>query len=113
MNRNFFTMQRQLLGLLCATMLALTGCMSGGAANTPEIPEKLTRNGDGVPVLKVYDVDSDSVDEMDVETYVMGVVAGEMRNTWPIEALKAHPFCALAGAAHPCASRAAGHSFLK
>ena len=73
MNRNFFTMQRQLLGLLCATMLALTGCMSGGTADTPEIPEKLTRNGDGVPVLDVYDVNTDSVEEMDIETYVMGV----------------------------------------
>ena len=94
MNRNFFTMQRQLLGLLCATMLALTGCMSDGATATPEIPEKLNRNGDGVPVLKVYDVNTDSVEEMDVETYVMGVVAGEMRNTWPTEALKAQAILA-------------------
>ena len=94
MNRNFFTMQRQLLGLLCATMLALTGCMTDGAASAPEIPEKLNRNGDGVPVLDVYDVSSDSVEEMDVETYVMGVVAGEMRNTWPTEALKAQAILA-------------------
>ena len=94
MNRNFFTMQRNLLGLLCATMLALTGCMADGAANTPEIPEKLNRNGDGVPVLDVYDVNSDKVEEMDVETYVMGVVAGEMRNTWPVEALKAQAILA-------------------
>ena len=79
MNRNFFSMQRNLLGLLCATLLALTGCMADGTANTPDIPEKLNRNGDGVPVLDVYDVDSDKVEEMDVETYVMGVVAGEVR----------------------------------
>ena len=94
MNRNFFRMQQQLLGLLCVTMLALTGCMSGSTTDIPEIPEKLSRNSDDVPVLDVYDVDSDSVEEMDVETYVMGVVAGEMRNTWPEEALKAQAILA-------------------
>ena len=26
---------------------------------------------------------------MDLESYLMGVVAGEMHNDWPIEALKA------------------------
>ena len=94
MNRNFFTMQRNLLGLLCATLLALTGCMADGTADTPEIPEKLNRNNDGIPVLEVYDVSADKVEEMDVETYVMGVVAGEMRNTWPEEALKAQAILA-------------------
>ncbi len=94
MNRNFYSMQRSLLGLLLITMLALTGCMSGADADVPEIPERLDRSGDGVPVLKVYDVDSESVEEMDVETYIMGVVGGEMRNTWPIEALKAQAILA-------------------
>ena len=94
MNRNFYSMQRSLLGLLLLTMLALTGCMSGADADVPEIPERLDRSGDGVPVLKVYDVDSESVEEMDVETYIMGVVGGEMRNTWPIEALKAQAILA-------------------
>ncbi len=94
MNRNFYSFQRSMLGLLLATLLALTGCMSDGRADVPEVPDRLSRNEDGVPVLEVYDVDSESVDEMDVETYVMGVVGGEMRNSWPIEALKAQAILA-------------------
>ena len=43
------------------------------------IPEKL-RNGEYVPMLKVYDVKTESIKEMDIETYLMGVLAGEMQN---------------------------------
>lgn len=62
--------------------------------NIPEIPAKLSGTNDGVPVLKVYDTASKSTEEMDVETYLMGVVAGEMKNTWPMEALKAQAILA-------------------
>lgn len=88
--------------LLCLVML-LSGCMqtagqredmetTAGAA--PEVPERLARNADGVPVLKVYNTASKSVEEMDLETYIMGVVAGEMKNDWPMEALKAQAILA-------------------
>lgn len=87
--------------ILCMiTMLVLTGCMqdntSGSTAGSeiPPIPEKLKLNSDEVPVLKVYNAENKSVDEMDVESYIMGVVAGEMKNTWPIEALKAQAILA-------------------
>ena len=47
-----------------------------------------------MPILKVYDVEDDSIAEMDMETYVMGVLAGEMKNDWPEEALKAQAILA-------------------
>lgn len=90
---------------LIALSAALTGCMSGGTArggeswtpaqDIPEIPEKLEKDESaGMPTLSVYDTSDDSISEMDVETYVMGVVAGEMKNDWPIEALKAQAILA-------------------
>ncbi len=46
------------------------------------------------PTLNVHVVDSDAVVTMDIESYVAGVVAGEMPNTWPTEALKAQAILA-------------------
>ena len=40
-------------------------------------------------LLRVYVTAEDAVVRMDIEAYVAGVVAGEMPNTWPLEALKA------------------------
>ena len=37
---------------------------------------------------------TEDVSEMDIETYVMGVLAGEMKNDWPEEALKAQAILA-------------------
>ena len=65
---------------------------SGG--NLPALPEKLEINGDGLPMLTVYDVTAEELEEMDVEAYVEGVVAGEMKNDWPLEALKAQAILA-------------------
>ena len=47
-----------------------------------------------MPILKVYDVENEAVSQMDIETYVMGVLAGEMKNDWPEEALKAQAILA-------------------
>ena len=49
---------------------------------------------DGVPVITVYNTASQEYENMDAETYVMGVLAGEMRNDWPMEALKAQAILA-------------------
>lgn len=46
------------------------------------------------PLLNVHVVDSGAVVTMDIESYVAGVVAGEMPNTWPLEALKAQAILA-------------------
>lgn len=92
-----FSLGRIAVCLLVLSIL-LNGCMSEGeknvAAQVPEIPQKLQLNDDDVPMLKVYDTKTESVEEMDIETYLMGVVAGEMKNDWPIEALKAQAILA-------------------
>lgn len=103
-------MIRKICALACAVLLcsvALTGCMSTGTkkaetsatpasqtTEAPEIPSDLERGADGVPMLDVYVMDTQKVERMDLETYLMGVVAGEMKNDWPIEALKAQAILA-------------------
>lgn len=88
----------QILILCTITVLLLAGCMpmesSRSASDVPQIPEKLQRNADDVPTLKVYNAADEHIDEMDIESYVMGVVAGEMKNSWPVEALKAQAILA-------------------
>ncbi|MGN1019766.1 MAG: SpoIID/LytB domain-containing protein [Aristaeellaceae bacterium] len=49
---------------------------------------------DGVPLLQVYVAEENTIREMDAETYLAGVVAGEMRNDWPMEALRAQAILA-------------------
>ena len=83
---------------------ALTGCMR--AANSPEPTSEATASGakpplpsklkveNGVPQLDVYNADTKTVQTMDIESYVQGVLAGEMRNDWPMEALKAQAILA-------------------
>lgn len=78
-------------------ILACTGCMhnqESAKSSLPEIPSRLSRTEDDTPILKVYNTANKSTEEMDVETYLMGVVAGEMKNNWPLEALKAQAILA-------------------
>lgn len=92
--------------ILCVLLLsaALTGCMRSagnpepspdatGAATKPEIPSKLKQEN-GVPQLDVYSVEKKAIQSMDIESYVQGVLAGEMRADWPMEALKAQAILA-------------------
>lgn len=46
------------------------------------------------PQIRVYFHEEDTVREMSIETYLEGVVAGEMKNTFPLEALKAQAIVA-------------------
>jgi stage II sporulation protein D len=97
---------KRIIILMLVIAAIFTGCMPAeepGAdkINTevdvePEevIPEELKRNDEGVPVLKVYVTDKEKIETMDLETYLRGVVAGEMKNDWPIEALKAQAILA-------------------
>lgn len=93
-------MKRALLWTLCA--LLLTGCTASGDAARqeptgtpplPSLPPELATDGE-LPVLSVYIAEEQTISEMDIETYVAGVVAGEMRNDWPMEALKAQAILA-------------------
>ena len=95
---------RFLLLMLCA-LIALQSC-AGSAQTIPEPTQtpaanplrwpqgKLPLNDNGVPMLDVYIVDDEKTQTMDIETYVQGVLAGEMKNDWPMEALKAQAILA-------------------
>ncbi len=69
-----------------------TGTDTAGGQK-PALPKKLKLEN-GVPQLKVYVVETDKVETMDLEKYLEGVLAGEMKNNWPIEALKAQAILA-------------------
>ena len=96
---------RRVLAALLAVLAVngLSGCMREpaepltwafrGEGRRPELPAGLETR-DGVPVLSVYDVSEKRTQNMDIETYVAGVVAGEMKNDWPLEALKAQAILA-------------------
>ena len=45
-------------------------------------------------MLDVYVVEEEQIENIDIETYVQGVLAGEMKNDWPLEALKAQAILA-------------------
>lgn len=99
------------ISLICACALitlTLTGCSTAGASvrgtpnatartnaddDKPKLPEDI-QLANGVPQIKVYDASSESVQDMDLEDYLTGVLAGEMKNDWPMEALKAQAILA-------------------
>ena len=91
--------------LVAALALGMAGCMrdrgepvnwrlTDSREGLPEIPPGLQIGEDGLPRLTVYDASAEALTEMDVEHYVAGVVAGEMKNDWPMEALKAQAILA-------------------
>ena len=91
------------MALLLAAARAAGGCSvsaepapapTGGAKAIAWPEKRLEKNEDGVPVLDVYVVADEAVERVDVETYVEGVLAGEMKNDWPLEALKAQAILA-------------------
>ena len=60
----------------------------------PAMPSAVSTDASGVPVLDVYVIEDNHLDRMTVEEYLLGVVAGEMKNDWPIEALRAQAILA-------------------
>jgi len=81
----------QIASLLCACLL-LTGCSFDAPSqrNTDHTPLPSAEP----PMLDVYIKEENVILRMDVESYVAGVVAGEMPNDWPMEALKAQAILA-------------------
>ncbi|MBO4884190.1 MAG: SpoIID/LytB domain-containing protein, partial [Clostridia bacterium] len=47
-----------------------------------------------MPVITIFDTAAEAYEEVNIEDYVAGVLAGEMRNDWPMEALKAQAILA-------------------
>lgn len=99
--------RRKIALLLCAAMLScLQACAgSAGAAGVDSAAtkkpvqvrwpkDKLKTGKNGAPLLQVYVVEDQQVEERELESYVEGVLAGEMKNDWPLEALKAQAILA-------------------
>lgn len=68
------------------SLLLLTGCASGNA-----LPKN---DQSSPPEINVWVTEADALIRMDVESYVAGVVVGEMPANWPMEALKAQAILA-------------------
>lgn len=60
----------------------------------PPIPESISQGQGKEPKLKVYLTEGKRVEEMKFEDYVIGVLAGEMSNDFPAEALAAQAILA-------------------
>jgi len=93
-------------GLILALMASLTGCLGFGdkpqtqndqkeqiaGKATPKnskIEEKAPGSFASEPTIKVYIKETGQIERMPLEKYLEGVVAGEMKNDWPVQALAA------------------------
>lgn len=80
--------------LALTTILAfLTGCPGPNARPGREEPERIAGAGEE-PTITLYENDTGQVKEIKLETYLQGVLAGEMDTSWPMEALKAQAILA-------------------
>jgi len=60
----------------------------------PQVPSSISQGKGKEPVLDVYEIETQTTKQMQLEDYVAGVVAGEMENHWPVEALAAQAILA-------------------
>ncbi|NLA59371.1 MAG: stage II sporulation protein SpoIID, partial [Firmicutes bacterium] len=70
------------IALVAAGCLALVICWPGGRKGT-------VRKFAEEPTITVYIKEEDKKEEMPIEEYIAGVVAGEMKPNWPLEAYAA------------------------
>lgn len=98
MNKKF-----KILTLIFAMLFILTACSTPSKKpspirkpriNTPTIPSQISTGKDKEPIIKVYIVQKDKIEKMPLEKYIEGTVAGEIKNDWPMEALKAQAILA-------------------
>lgn len=88
-----------LILMLCVLPSACASGSAGMPSATavpprPAVLDELPRGENKLPLINVYLTDASTVAEMDIETYVCGVLAGEMPSDWPLEALKAQAILA-------------------
>lgn len=76
--------------------LMLLAMLTSGCGTVPKemTAQVLPSSTAKPPQLMVYVADEQALVPMDLEAYVTGVVAGEMPNDWPLEALKAQAILA-------------------
>lgn len=80
-------------GLLLVVALVLIGCPPG-AQRRPAIPQEISQGENQEPRLDVFVVEDKQIKQFAFEDYVAGVLAGEMRNDWPENALAAQAILA-------------------
>jgi len=74
-------------------VFSFVGCKEESAQI--ELPQNISlTEEDNQPTLKFYDINTKEITEMELEEYLKGVLAGEIYNSWPIEALKAQAILA-------------------
>jgi len=79
--------------ILVVIVFNATGCKED--TQTIELPENISLTEENTePVLNFYDVNTKSIIKMELEEYLKGVLAGEIFNDWPLEALKAQAIVA-------------------
>ncbi|SFM18042.1 SpoIID/LytB domain-containing protein [Pelosinus propionicus] len=79
------------LAVLVVIVFAASGCSfmknpQSKPEQTPAVPQKQAVQGNE-PEILVYMHETGEKKKMKMEEYVAGVVAGEMKNDWPVEAL--------------------------
>ncbi|HBS59705.1 MAG TPA: stage II sporulation protein SpoIID, partial [Firmicutes bacterium] len=85
-----------IIGLCILSVFAYGGCKWQGKQEKPEpgAPgQQMTAPG-VEPTISVYMHETGEKKDMKMEEYIAGVVAGEMRNDWPVEALAAQAIVA-------------------
>ncbi|MDI3481198.1 MAG: stage sporulation protein [Tepidanaerobacteraceae bacterium] len=95
--KNRFCYTGLILILILILLMASCSVFRGGPARKPalpEIPARISRGSGVEPKLTVYDIEAKATKKMNIEDYVAGVVAGEMENYWPVEALAAQAILA-------------------
>ena len=74
-------------------VFSFVGCKEESAQI--ELPQNISlTEEDNQPTLKFYDINTKEITEIELEEYLKGVLAGEIYNSWPIEALKAQAILA-------------------
>ncbi len=73
-------------------VLLITGCSTPSPKDLQA--EVLPIPSAAPPILDVHIADENTLCRMDAEDYLLGVVAGEMPSSWPLEALKAQAILA-------------------
>lgn len=97
-------MRKWMLMALLSLTLLLAGCSAAGNTQPgkdvaqipyePDLPDTIRVDESGIPQLEVYVTEEERILPMDIESYLYGVLAGEMQNDWPEEALRAQAILA-------------------